>query len=271
MYIFAALSIMAYLICTFSLLPQLLQVQNHEGAAVSNQKPKRSRFIISSAVAVVLHAVFIQQLFANGSEPYNFTLLNILNLMTLLIVLLVTMALSHLNTLWFLLPIVYSFAILGIAAGALIPVEVVAYFHDNTALLIHISLALISYALCFIAMLYVFQLVWLEKKLKSKKIVFSPMIPSLMSVERQFFKILCAGELFLGLALISGAVSLHNFFAPEQIQKAIFSFLAWLVFGLLLIAHRKLHWRGKRVLIYTISGMILLTIAYFGSRTLPVL
>nr|WP_235961785.1 hypothetical protein [Spirabiliibacterium mucosae] len=34
-----------------------------------------------------------------------------------------------------------------------------------------------------------------------------------------------------------------------------------------MIGHQKLHWRGKRVLIYTISGMILLTIAYFGSRT----
>ncbi|KGQ70385.1 ABC transporter permease [Chelonobacter oris] len=270
MYIFAALSIMAYLICTVSLLPLLLQVQNSDAIA-SNKKPNRNRFIFSSAVAWVLHAVFIQQLFANGSEPYNFTLLNILNLMTLLVVLLVTMALSHLNTLWFLLPIVYAFAILGIVAATFIPGHIIAYFHDNTALLLHISLALIAYALCFIALLYVLQLGWLDKKLKSKKIVFSPMIPSLMSVERQFFKILCAGEVFLTLALISGAVSLHNFFAAEQIQKAIFSFLAWLVFGLLLIGHRKLHWRGKRVLIYTISGMILLTIAYFGSRTLPVL
>lgn len=269
MYIFAALSIIAYLICTVSLLPHLLQSTSSEGT--QENKPNRRHFILSSALALLLHAIFIQQLFANGSESYNFTLLNVLNLMTLLIVLLMTMALSHLNTLWFLLPIVYSFAILGILAAALLPGHIVAYFHDNTALLIHISLSLIAYALCVIALLYVLQLSWLEKKLKSKKIVFSPMIPSLMTVERQFFKILCAGELFLGLALLSGAVSLHNFFAPEQIQKAIFSFLAWLVFGLLLIGHRKLHWRGKRVLIYTISGMILLTIAYFGSRTLPVL
>lgn len=270
MYIFAVLSIIAYLICTVSLLPQLLLAQGGDGTP-ADKKPNRSRFIFSSAVALALHAVFIQQLFANGSEPYNFTLLNILNLMTLLIVLLVTMALSHLNTLWFLLPIVYSFAILGILAAALIPGHIVAYFQDNTALLVHISLSLIAYALCFIALLYVLQLNWLDNKLKRKKIVFSPMIPSLMTVERQFFKILCAGELFLTLALVSGAISLHNFFAPEQIHKVIFSFLAWLVFGLLLIGHRKLHWRGKRVLIYTISGMILLTIAYFGSRTLLML
>ena len=266
MYLFAGFAIIAYLICTFSLLPQLLQVQCHAQKAVI---PKRSRFIISSAVALLLHAIFIQQLFTSGAEPFNFTLLNILNLMTLLIVLLMTMALSHLNTLWFLLPIGYSFAILSILAGAFIPGHIVAYFHSNTALLVHITLALVSYAVCFIAMLYVFQLTWLNNKLKNKKIVFSPMIPSLMSVERQFFKILCIGELLLTLALLSGAISLNNFFAPEQIQKAIFSFLAWVVFGLLLIGHLKLHWRGKRVLIYTISGMILLTIAYFGSRTLP--
>ncbi|TNH08088.1 cytochrome C assembly family protein [Testudinibacter sp. TR-2022] len=264
MYLSAGLAIIAYLICTFTLLPQLLQAQSGGEKATI---PKRSRFIISSAVALLLHGVFIQQLFVVGGDGLNFTLLNILNLMTLLIVLLVTMALSHLNTLWFLLPMVYSFAIIGILVGVLIPGHVVAYLQDNTALLIHITLALLSYAVCFIALLYVFQLNWLDKKLKSKKVVFSPMIPSLMSVERQFFKILCIGELLLTLALLSGALSLHNFFAPEQIQKAIFSFLAWIVFGLLLIGHRKLHWRGKRVLIYTISGMILLTIAYFGSRT----
>lgn len=86
-----------------------------------------------------------------------------------------------------------------------------------------------------------------------------------------FFKILSVGQLLLSLALFSGAVSLQNFFAPEQLQKAVFSFLAWLVFAILLFGHRKLHWRGKRVLIYTISGMILLTAAYFGSRSLLII
>lgn len=266
MYLFAGLAIVAYLICTFLLLPQL-----YEPTQKTVTKLNRRRFIAFSGAALLLHAFFLQQLFANGSEPYNFTLLNILNLITILIMLLVTMALSHLNTLWFLLPIVHGFAILGIVAAMFIPVHIIAYFRDNAELLLHISLSLIAYALCFIALLYVLQLSWLGKKLKSKKIIFSPIIPSLMSVERQFFKILCVGELFLTLSLLSGAVSLHNFFAPEQIQKAIFSFIAWVVFGLLLFGHWRLHWHGKRVLIYTISGMILLTIAYFGTRTLPML
>ncbi|MBE2895513.1 cytochrome c biogenesis protein CcsA [Pasteurellaceae bacterium HPA106] len=263
MMFFASLAIIAYLVCTLSLLPQLLHAQTQG----SESRPKRGRFVLISALALILHGVFIYQLFSHGQPPFNFTLLNILNLMALLVVLLMTMALSHLNTLWFLLPVVYSIAMLSILAGALIPGHVVAYFNDNTALLTHITLALVSYAVCFIATLFAFQLSWLDYKLKRKKIVFSPMIPSIMSVQRQFFKLLAVGEMLLTLALLSGAISLHNFFAPEQIQKATFSFLAWIVFGLLLIGHQKLHWRGKRVLIYTISGMILLTVAYFGSRT----
>ncbi|MBE2894979.1 cytochrome c biogenesis protein CcsA [Pasteurellaceae bacterium NCTC 11878] len=263
MMFFASLAVIAYLVCTLSLLPQLLLAQTQ--SAVSS--PKRGRFVAISAVALLLHGVFIYQLVAHGEPPFTFTLLNILNVMTLLVVLLMTMALSHLNTLWFLLPVVYSIAMLSIIAGTLLPGHMVAYFNDNTALLIHITLALVSYAVCFIATLFAFQLTWLDYKLKHKKIVFSPIIPSIMSVQRQFFKLLGVGEMLLTLALLSGAISLHNFFAPEQIQKATFSFLAWIVFGLLLIGHQKLHWRGKRVLIYTISGMILLTIAYFGSRT----
>ncbi|MDU6259877.1 MAG: inner membrane protein YpjD, partial [Haemophilus parainfluenzae] len=30
--------------------------------------------------------------------------------------------------------------------------------------------------------------------------------------------------------------------------------------------HWRLGWRGKRMIIYAISGIILLTIGYFGSR-----
>ena len=59
--------------------------------------------------------------------------------------------------------------------------------NQNTLMLFHIGLSLFTYAVCFIATLYVIQLVWLDRNLKKRKIQFSPAIPPLMAVERHFF------------------------------------------------------------------------------------
>jgi ABC-type uncharacterized transport system permease subunit len=50
------------------------------------------------------------------------------------------------------------------------------------------------------------------------------------------------------------------------VNKAVFSSVAWLIYAIQILGQWKLNWRGKRVLIYSISGMILLTVGYFGSR-----
>ena len=92
------------------------------------------------------------------------------------------------------------------------------------------------------------------------------MLPPLMTVERHFFTLTLAAQAMLTVALVSGMIYLHNFFAPEQVHKAIFSSLAWIVYAVQLLGQWKFRWRGNRVLIYSISGMILLTIGYFGSH-----
>ena len=130
----------------------------------------------------------------------------------------------------------------------------------------HLGIALFSYALFFLALLYALQIKWLDKKLKSKKFIFCQLLPPLMTVERHFFTLTLAAQAMLTVALVTGMIYLHNFFAPEQVHKAIFSSLAWIVYAVQLLGQWKFRWRGNRVLIYSISGMILLTIGYFGSH-----
>ena len=133
-------------------------------------------------------------------------------------------------------------------------------------MLFHIGLLLFTYAVCFIATLYVIQLVWLDRNLKKRKIQFSPAIPPLMAVERHFFCLFATGEALLTLTLISGTYHVLQAVTLENLHKAIFSFLAWISFGIACFGHWRLGWRGKRMIIYAISGIILLTIGYFGSR-----
>lgn len=133
-------------------------------------------------------------------------------------------------------------------------------------MLFHIGLSIFTYAVCFIAMLYAIQIAWIDRTLKSKKTAFSPVMPSLMMAERHFSRLFAAGELLLTFTLISGIYHSVHAMNAENIHKALFSFFAWIVFGIALFGHWKRGWRGKRMIIYAVSGIILLTIAYFGSR-----
>lgn len=198
----------------------------------------------------------------------NFTLANVASLMSLIMSLIATLALPKWKTIWFPLSIIYILSLVCIGVSSFVPGSFIKQLAEDIGLLFHLSIALFSYALFFIALLYACQLKWLDYKLKHKTMCFSPVLPPLMTVERHFFNLTLVAQLLLTIALITGMIYLHNFFAPEQIHKAIFSFIAWLVYNFLLLGQWKLHWRGNRVLIYSISGMMLLTVAYFGSRVL---
>ncbi|TDQ59606.1 ABC-type uncharacterized transport system permease subunit [Mesocricetibacter intestinalis] len=263
---FAIFSALFYIVSLFFITPILIKAQSGE----HTQSPNRSYFFLTVVLAVLLHGFsltpLIRQLFFEGE---SFTLIAISSLISVIIAVLATLAIAFkVKTLWFLLPVVYSFAAINLIFTALLPEHVIYNLSQNTGLTLHIVLALFSYAVCFIAMLYSIQLVWIDRNLKKKMMMVSPIVPPLMTVERHFFTVMLTGEILLTLTLISGALYLADFFGIQNIQKAIFSFIAWFIFAILLIGHHKLHWRGKRMISYTISGMIFLTIAYFGSRAM---
>ncbi|MEE3700562.1 inner membrane protein YpjD [Mannheimia haemolytica] len=256
------LSIVAYALALLWVAPTLVNLEN---AAIVNKKPNMMLVFGFGLLATILHfSVLYNGLFL--IEGQNFTVTNVISLMSFIMVACVTLALLKWKTVWFPLIIVYSFAICSVGGAGFVKGSFIRNVQENAGLLFHLGIALFSYALFFLALIYAFQLKWLDRKLKSKTMFFCQILPPLMTVERHFFTLTLAAQAMLTLTLFSGVVYLHNFFEPEHIHKAIFSFLAWLVYSIQLLGQWKLHWRGKRVLIYSISGMMLLTIGYFGSR-----
>lgn len=254
----AIITIVAYLTALLCILPTLAKQD-------TNQTLNTKLVFGLGLVAVVLHGISLsQQLFVGSGQ--NFTVVNVGSLISVIISFIATLALTRWKTVWFPLSIIYGLAMVSTALSAFVEGSFIKQFADNPGFLFHLAIAVISYALFVIALLYAFQLKWLNDKLKSKKLAFSPVLPPLMTVERHFFNLTLVAQGLLTLTLISGMIYLHNFFAPEHIHKAIFSFMAWMVYCVLLLGQWKLHWRGKRVLIYSLSGMMLLSFAYFGSR-----
>ncbi|QIW15125.1 ABC transporter permease [Pasteurellaceae bacterium RH1A] len=254
----AILTILAYLSALLWIMPTIVKV-DYSG------KPNVKAVFLIGLVAVLLHFFNLSQQVWQG-EGQNITVTNIVSLMSLMMSTFATFALPKWRTIWHPLSVLYVLGIVSVALSSFVSGNFIKHLEEDSGLLFHLAIAVFSYGLFFIALLYAFQLKWLDKKLKSKNMVFCTLFPPLMTVERHFFALTLSGQVLLSIALITGMIYLHNFFAPEQVHKAVFSFMAWIVYAIQLLGQWKLHWRGKRVLIYSISGMILLTIGYFGSR-----
>lgn len=239
--------------------PTIIYIDDNE------QKPNTKLIAGIGGVAVLAHFVNLTNNLS-GVSGIGFTVMNVVSFMCLLMSLVATLALPKWKSIWFPLTIVYILSVVSIALSSFMPIDAVKHFENNYGLLFHITIALLSFAMFFIAMIYAFQLRWLDKRIKSKALLINSKLPPLMTVERHFFTLTFIAEIFMTITLLSGVIYLPSFFSAGQVSKAIFSFLAWIVYGILLFGLWKLHWRGKRVLIYSISGMILLCIGYFGSQ-----
>ncbi len=226
---------------------------------------KANTVFASAACALVFHAWLLSDLILDGSGQ-NLSILNVASLISFIISLVMTMAMLK-NRLWFLLPVVYSFAVINLSAANLLPSTFIKHLENDPKLLIHISLALFSYATLTIGALYALQLAWLDNKLKAKKaLAINANLPPLLMVERQLFKIILIGNLLLTATLITGYLFVHDMFAEGKAHKAVFSFIAWVVYSILLWGHYRKGWRGRKVTWFAVAGATLLTLAYFGSR-----
>ncbi|WED26192.1 inner membrane protein YpjD [Vibrio sp. DW001] len=227
---------------------------------------KAKTVFVSAALAIILHVWLLHGQIHNSSSGQNLSMLNVASLVSFITSLVMSLAMFK-TRLWFLLPVVYGFSIISILASNFLPGAFITHFEGKMGLLIHITIALFAYATLTIAALYAIQLAWLDYKLKNKKaMAVNPNLPPLLKVERQLFNIILIGNGLLTLTLLSGFVFLDDMFARGSAHKSILSFVAWVIYSVLLWGHYQKGWRGKKVTWFAIAGATLLTLAYFGSR-----
>lgn len=226
---------------------------------------KAKPVFFSACAALSIHAYLLSDLILSG-DGQNLSILNVASLISF-IVASITTGLIFTMRIWVLLPVIYGFSAINLAAATLLPGTFITHLESQPYVLLHISLALFSYSTLMIATLYAIQLAWLNNHLKSKNIlILNPHFPPLMAVERQLFNIILIGEVLLTLTLVSGFIFVDDILLQGKAHKVVFSALAWVVYGVLLWGHYRLGWRGRRVIWISIVGAFLLTLGYFGSR-----
>ncbi|WP_087018097.1 cytochrome C assembly family protein [Thaumasiovibrio subtropicus] len=233
---------------------------------LTNSDGIQSRRVLSfAALALLAHIILLKDLILEGPGQ-NLSILNVASLISFIISAITTITATKIRV-WFLLPVVYSFAAINLCAATLLPGAFVTHLEAHPQVLLHISLALFAYSTLMIACLYAIQLAYLDNKLRSKKkLAINPNLPPLMMVERQLFKVILIGHTLLTTTLLTGFWFVGDMFAQGKAHKAIFSLLAWVVYTVLLWGHYQKGWRGRPVIWFSIIGAFLLTLAYFGSR-----
>ena len=132
---------------------------------------------------------------------------------------------------------------------------------------IHVLFSLLAYSLLTLASVQAILLAVQDHHLHSRQPVgFVRALPPLQTMESLLFEMIGAGFVLLTLALASGFAFLEDMLAQHLVHKTVLSTLAWLVFGALLLGRLRYGWRGRTAIIWTLSGFVILILAYFGSK-----
>ena len=132
---------------------------------------------------------------------------------------------------------------------------------------LHILASLLAYSILGLAVLQALLLAIQDQHLRNRNPGgFIRALPPLQTMESLLFQMIAAGFALLTLALISGTLFLEDMFAQHLAHKTILSFIAWVVFAILLWGRWRFGWRGRVAIRWTIGGFLFLMISYFGSK-----
>jgi ABC-type uncharacterized transport system permease subunit len=133
----------------------------------------------------------------------------------------------------------------------------------------HLVIALLAYSFFTIASLHVLLMALLERRLHGGALPFGlQTLPPLLTMEALLFKIIGAGFVLLTLTLLSGIVFSEELFgkAMRLNHKTVFGILSWIIFAALLAGRWRYGWRGRIAVRWTLTGFLMLVLAYVGSK-----
>ncbi len=132
---------------------------------------------------------------------------------------------------------------------------------------IHVVISLLAYSLLALASVQAILLAVQDHHLRHRHPGgFIRALPPLQTMEVLLFEMIGVGFLLLTLGLATGFLFLEDMFAQRLVHKTLLSIVAWMVFGALLWGRMRFGWRGQKALIWTLSGFVVLMLAYFGSK-----
>ena len=259
MTIISTLAILIYLVSGALLFRQLTP------AAESISLPNKKILLSLAAVAVLLHAwILIQHLFTPmGVDVGLFTILSLVGWLValLLIITAITQPVECLGI------IVFPFTAAMLLLRTIVNQPHYLSQQLPAGLEFHILVSILAYSLLSIAVVQAILLYIQDAHLHNKHPGgFIRAFPPLETMEKMLFQMIGLGFTVLSISLISGGFYLDDIFAQHLVHKTILSIIAWFLFAILIWGRWQFGWRGRIAIRWTVSGFVLLMLAYFGSK-----
>ncbi len=222
--------------------------------------------IALTVAGVVFHsAAQFMHWFPNGGTEISF--LNVLSLCALVAVALLLVSLLLKDHVFDAGLVALPLAILVLLGEALINAPGSLLDNASGTTTLHIITSVMAFGVLSIAGVYAVFAALIDHFLRHhhlNKLVRA--LPALDVLERLLFRLIAVGFILLTISLGTGLLFIDDLFAQHLAHKTVLSMLAWLVFGLLLLGRRRWGWRGRTAVRMTIAGVLLLILAYFGSK-----
>lgn len=233
-------------------------------AAVAAGARPWERFAILAPLA--LHAWLIYAIFAAPELRFGFA-------QALSVMMFLAVAICWLEGLAYPIEAVYSLVFLAAAICAPLP----AFFEGRLTpsaepfeFRLHLIFGMLAYSLFTVATLHAVLIAKVENRLHGTPGLDGAFgsLPPLLSLERLVFLLIGAAFIVLTVTLVFGMVFSEAFIgrAMRLEHKTIFIILSWAIFGMLLAGRWRYGWRGRTALRWTVTGFVVLMLAYPGSR-----
>jgi ABC-type uncharacterized transport system permease subunit len=141
--------------------------------------------------------------------------------------------------------------------------------HSRAASLTHIFISFIALSILSLAAIQSMVISLQNYLLKRHPMQTYPvlsLLPPVQTMQKSLFKVIWSGFIFLSLTFLGAFVYLPNVLQNIQVSKLLLSSLAWVLFATLLYGYHRSGWSNEVVTTRTLIGVLLLTIAYFGSK-----
>lgn len=220
-------------------------------------------WLLPAGVAVALHATahLLAWRGSGGADLHFFSALSLVGLGMALL----TTAVGASGRMAALGVVVFPLAALGLLgyrSYGHVPAE-----NLDWRLLLHVWLALLAYATLAVAALLA-MMSWLQERALRRRDFHHWLraLPPLVELETLLFRTIAAGFALLTATLLTGVLFVEDLLAQHLMHKTVLSVLSWLAFGGLLLGRWRYGWRGVIAVRWTLAAMVLLLMAFFGSK-----
>lgn len=225
------------------------------------RRPRLPAFSVAGA-AVVAHAALLVGQHGHGVDLHFFAALSLVGACVAALCLLVNLY----------KPVATLGVIVFPLAAILLLVDVYLAPHTQPLpidwqIKLHVILSLLAFSVLSVAAVLAILLALQDHALRARRFDgLATSLPPLTLTETLMFQMIGVGFVLLTAAILVGFLFVDNLFAQHLIHKTVLSIAAWVVFGALLFGRWRHGWRGQRAVRLTLAGMILLALAFFGSR-----